>query len=91
MQTVQESVPERTLYAAEAAKNDLMAGFTAERDMGTEGVGAADTAVRNAINRGMIPGPDARQWKCDLFEGGHEDAIGFNPEPTCAVERDLCG
>ena len=29
MQTVRESVPERTLYAAEAAKNDLMAGFTA--------------------------------------------------------------
>src|SRR5271170_2951072 len=49
LQTVQESVPERTILAVLAAKADLMAGFTAERDMGTEGAGAADTAVRNAI------------------------------------------
>jgi imidazolonepropionase-like amidohydrolase len=81
MQTVQESVPERTLYAAEAAKNDLMAGFTAERDMGTEGAGAADTAVRNAINRGMIPGPRMRiSGNAISLTGGHEDAIGFNPD-----------
>jgi len=81
MQTVQESVAERTLYAAEAAKNDLMAGFTAERDMGTEGAGAADTAVRNAINRGMIPGPRMRiSGNAISLTGGHEDAIGFNPD-----------
>jgi imidazolonepropionase-like amidohydrolase len=81
MQTVRESVPERTLYAAEAAKNDLMAGFTAERDMGTEGAGAADTAIRNAINRGMIPGPRMRiSGNAISLTGGHEDAIGFNPD-----------
>jgi imidazolonepropionase-like amidohydrolase len=81
MQTVQESVAERTLYAAEAAKNDLMAGFTAERDMGTEGAGSADTAVRNAINRGMIPGPRMRiSGNAISLTGGHEDAIGFNPD-----------
>jgi imidazolonepropionase-like amidohydrolase len=81
MQTVRESVPERTLYAAEAAKNDLLAGFTAERDMGTEGAGAADTAVRNAINRGMIPGPRMRiSGNAISLTGGHEDAIGFNPD-----------
>src|SRR6202521_6153791 len=43
LQTVQESVPQRTLTAVVAAREDLMAGFTAERDMGTEGVGSADT------------------------------------------------
>jgi len=37
-----------------------MAGFTAERDMGTEGAGCADVAVRNAINSGLIPGPRMR-------------------------------
>ena len=52
LQTVEESVPERTIIATLAAREDLMAGFTAERDMGTEGAGSADTAVRNAINRG---------------------------------------
>ena len=52
LQTVQESVPQRTIIATLAARDDLMAGFTAERDMGTEGAGSADTAVRNAIDRG---------------------------------------
>jgi len=80
LQTVQESVPQRTLIAAGAAKADLLAGFTAERDMGTEGAGCADVAVRNAINRGDIPGPRMRV-SCNAIDitGGHEDAIGYNP------------
>ncbi len=81
LQTVQESVPQRTIVAVLAAKEDLLAGFTAERDMGTEGAGAADTAVRNAIDRGLIPGPRLRVSgnAIDIL-GGHEDAIGYNPE-----------
>ena len=80
-QTVNESVPERTLIAAAAAKADLMAGFTAERDMGTEGAGCADVAVRNAINSGLIPGPRMRV-SCNAIDinGGHEDNSGKNPE-----------
>jgi imidazolonepropionase-like amidohydrolase len=80
LQTVQESVPERTLIAAGAAKADLMAGFTAERDMGSEGAGCADAAVRNAIDKGSIPGPRMRM-SCNAIDltGGHEDAIGYNP------------
>jgi imidazolonepropionase-like amidohydrolase len=81
LQTVQESVPQRTLVAVLAARDDLMAGFTAERDMGTEGAGSADTAVRNAINRGLFPGPRLRiSGNAIDIEGGHEDAIGYNPE-----------
>jgi imidazolonepropionase-like amidohydrolase len=81
LQTVEESVPERTILATLAAKADLMAGFTAERDMGTEGAGSADTAVRNAINDGLIPGPRLRVSgnAIDIL-GGHEDANHFNPE-----------
>jgi imidazolonepropionase-like amidohydrolase len=77
---VQESVPQRTLIAAGAAKADVMAGFTAERDMGTEGAKCADVAVRNAIDNGSIPGPRMRV-SCNAVDilGGHEDAIGFNP------------
>src|SRR5579863_8852200 len=80
LQTMQESVPQRTIIATLAARDDLMAGFTAERDMGTEGAGSADTAVRNAINDGLIPGPRLRISgnAIDLL-GGHEDAIGYNP------------
>ena len=80
LQTVEESVPERTIIATLAAKADLMAGFTAERDMGTEGAGSADSAVRDAINNGSIPGPRLRVSgnAIDIL-GGHEDAIDFNP------------
>jgi imidazolonepropionase-like amidohydrolase len=81
LQTVQESVPQRTILATLAARDDLMAGFTAERDMGTEGAGAADTAVRNAIDQGLIPGPRLRiSGNAVDILGGHEDAIGYNPE-----------
>ncbi len=80
LQTVKESVPQRTLIAAAAAKDDLLAGFTAERDMGSEGAGCADVAVRNAINSGLIPGPRMRV-SCNAVDilGGHEDAIRYNP------------
>jgi imidazolonepropionase-like amidohydrolase len=80
LQTVQESVPQRTITATLAARDDLMAGFTAERDMGTEGAGSADTAVRNAIDEGRIPGPRLRiSGNAVNILGGHEDAIGYNP------------
>ena len=80
LQTVEESVPMRTLLAADAAKADLLAGFTAERDMGTEGAGSADTAIREAINSGLILGPRMRMSgnAIDIL-GGHEDAIHYNP------------
>src|SRR5579862_3379140 len=81
LQTVEESVPQRTITATLAARDDLMAGFTAERDMGTEGAGSADTAVRDAINQGRIPGPRLRiSGNAINILGGHEDAMGYNPE-----------
>lgn len=80
LQTVEEGVPQRTLIAASAALADLHAGFTAERDMGTEGAGSADSAVRNAIDSGLIPGPRMRVSgnAVDIL-GGHEDANRYNP------------
>jgi len=81
LQTVQESVPQRTIVATLAARDDLMAGFTAERDMGSEGASSADTAVRNAIDEGRIPGPRLRiSGNAINILVGHEDAIGYNPE-----------
>jgi imidazolonepropionase-like amidohydrolase len=80
LQTVEESVPQRTILATLAARDDLLAGFTAERDMGTEGAGSADTAVRDAIARGLIPGPRLRiSGNAIDILGGHEDANRFNP------------
>jgi imidazolonepropionase-like amidohydrolase len=80
LQTVEESVPQRLILAELAAKADLMAGFTAERDMGTEGAGSAGTAIRNAIDAELIPGPRLRLSgnAIDIL-GGHEDANDYNP------------
>jgi len=80
LQTVEESVPWRVILAEQAAKDDVMAGYTAERDMGTEGAGSADTAIREAINKGIIPGPRLRLSgnAIDIL-GGHEDANKYNP------------
>jgi imidazolonepropionase-like amidohydrolase len=80
LQTVEESVPWRTILAEQAAKADLLGGFTAERDMGTEGAGSADTAIRNAIDQGMILGPRLRiSGNAIDILGGHEDANRYNP------------
>jgi imidazolonepropionase-like amidohydrolase len=90
MQTVRESAAQRTVQAVLAAKADLWAGFTTERDMGTEGVGSASTAIRDAINAGEIPGP--RLWVCAnaiSILGGHEDALGFNPAVLIPANADL--
>lgn len=90
LQTVEEGVPQRVLAAAEAARADLQAGFTAERDMGTEGAGSADTAVRDAINSGVFPGPRMRICGNAIsILGGHEDAIGYNPAQKVLGNADL--
>lgn len=81
LQTITDSVPHRVILATLAAKADLLAGFTAERDMGTEGAGPADTAVREAIDQALIPGPRMRvSGNAISVLGGHEDAIHYNPE-----------
>ena len=80
LQTILESIPQRTLIAMDAARLDLLGGFTAERDMGTEGAGSADSAVRDAIDSGLFPGPRMRMSGNAVdVRGGHEDAIGYNP------------
>lgn len=56
-QVLKETPTYRTLRAAVQAKAALEAGFTTLRDLGTEGVGAADVPLRKAINDGLIPGP----------------------------------
>jgi imidazolonepropionase-like amidohydrolase len=56
-QVLKESTAYRTLRAAKHARETLMAGFTSLRDLGTEGAGAADVALKKAIDDGLLPGP----------------------------------
>jgi imidazolonepropionase-like amidohydrolase len=45
------------LMAVENVRSNLLAGFTALRDMDTHGNGYQDVELKNAINRGAIDGP----------------------------------
>lgn len=56
-QVLKESPAYRTIAAANHARDTLLAGFTTLRDLGTEGAGYDDVAVRQAIDDGLIPGP----------------------------------
>jgi imidazolonepropionase-like amidohydrolase len=56
-QLLKESIPFRTIRATVAARTALMNGFTAIRDLETEGAMYADVDVKRAIHQGIIPGP----------------------------------
>lgn len=56
-QILLESIPHRTVRAVAAARAALMNGFTTLRDLGTEGAGYADAALRDGIAEGYVPGP----------------------------------
>ncbi len=56
-QVLKEPVAYRTVAAVNHCKDTLMAGFTLLRDLGTEGAGFSDVAVKRAVEEGMIPGP----------------------------------
>ena len=56
-QLLKESIPFRAIRATVAARTGLMNGFTAMRDLETEGAMYADVDVKRAINLGYIEGP----------------------------------
>ncbi len=56
-QVLHEPLAYRTIAATIHSRDTLMAGFTALRDLGTEGAGFGDVSVKQAIEEGRIPGP----------------------------------
>jgi len=56
-QLLKQSTEYRTILATVNVRRALEYGFTAIRDLGTEGAGYADVDVKRAINNGVIPGP----------------------------------
>jgi len=71
----------RTVQGVAAARKDLEAGFTTLRDVDSEGAGFADVAIRDAINRGIVPGPRLLVSTLALtITGGHMNNAGLNPD-----------
>ncbi len=56
-QVLKESEAYRTVRAVRHSEATLRAGFTLLRDLGTEGAGFADVALKRAIEEGLVPGP----------------------------------
>lgn len=74
------STPFRTIRAVASVRKALWNGFTALRDVGSEGTMYADNDVKKAINRGIIPGP--RLWVSTrgLSTTGHYMPFGYSWE-----------
>ena len=56
-QLIKESIAYRAIRGTVSAQIALNNGFTAIRDLETEGAMYADVDVKTAVNRGVIPGP----------------------------------
>jgi imidazolonepropionase-like amidohydrolase len=73
----------RAIEGVAAAKKNLEAGFTTMRDLDSEGAGFADVALRDAINKGVVPGPRLLVATYALtITGGHMNLTGVNPDIT---------
>jgi len=81
---VMDSTPLRAIQAASNGMQMLSSGFTIVRDMGNNG-NYADTALRVAIEQGLIPGPTI--INSGIIIGGMGGQ--FWPTPEMAVDHDI--
>ncbi|HEV2492875.1 MAG TPA: amidohydrolase family protein [Terriglobia bacterium] len=79
-QLLKESWQYRTIEAVVNARRDLEAGFTSMRDVETEGAMYSDVDVRNAIDRGLIPGPRLEVATRAISTTGGYPLEGYSPE-----------
>jgi imidazolonepropionase-like amidohydrolase len=90
-QVLKEPLALRVARATVAARRTLQAGFTTERDLGTEGAGYADAGLEQAINQGIIPGPRLMVVTRAIVATGSYGPSGFDPRydvPQGAEEAD---
>ena len=78
-QVLHEPQALRTARAVVHAHKTLMAGFTTERDLGTEGAGFADVGLEQAIDKGIVPGPRLLVATKAIVARGAYGPKGFEP------------
>ncbi|WP_374472395.1 amidohydrolase family protein [Phenylobacterium sp.] len=80
-QVLKEPPEYRTLRAGRDATVTLRSGFTSLRDLGSEGAGDADVALKRAIDEGIVAGP--RLFVADraiVATGAYGPRKGFRPD-----------
>lgn len=78
-QVLHEPLALRTARAVVSAKATLLAGFTSERDLGTEGAGYADVGLKGAIDQDIVPGPRLSVATRAIVALGAYGPKGFEP------------
>jgi imidazolonepropionase-like amidohydrolase len=78
-QVLHEPLALRTARAVVHAEKTLEAGFTTERDLGTEGAGFADVGLEQAIDEGIVPGPRLMVATKAIVARGAYGPKGFEP------------
>ena len=78
-QVLHEALALRTARAVVQAERTLDAGFTTERDLGTEGAGFADVGLKQAIDQGIVPGPRLLVSTKAIVARGAYGPKGFEP------------
>src|SRR4029078_5043492 len=78
-QVLHEPLALRTARAVVQAERTLEAGFTTERDLGTEGAGFADVGLKKAIDQGIVPGPRLLVSTKAIVARGAYGPKGFEP------------
>src|SRR4051794_12568587 len=78
-QVLHEPLALRTARAVVHAQKTLEAGFTTERDLGTEGAGFADVGLERAIDEGIVPGPRLMVATKAIVARGAYGPKGYEP------------
>jgi imidazolonepropionase-like amidohydrolase len=78
-QVLHEPLALRTARAVVHAEKTLEAGFTTERDLGTEGAGFADVGLERAIDERIVPGPRLMVATRAIVARGAYGPKGFEP------------
>jgi imidazolonepropionase-like amidohydrolase len=79
-QVLKESRSLRAIRGAQMATKNLMAGFTTIRDLGSEGAGYADVAIKESIKKGLIKGPRMLVAGPAIVATGSYGPKGFHPD-----------
>jgi len=79
-QLLKQSIPYRAILAARNAEIALSHGFTAMRDLETEGAMYADVDVKTAIANGEVPGPRMQVATRAMTPTGMYPLLGYSWE-----------
>ena len=90
-QILRETPEMRAIHATVNARRTLEAGITTVRDLGNEGAGLADVAVRDAVAKGLVPGPRILAAIQPVTATGSYGLTGYSPHvalPSISYEAD---